>query len=440
MKLNLLNHTLFAIATLSIMNFSYGQKKGDKSVVLLNYTFEDFIDKSTAEISEAGGITLLDNMSATFKDRPADLFYGASDYGTGINMYGFAKPISAQEDNLTTNDRLYFSDAKAENLKYAGIVTYKPGKLAKEKTYISIAFTDAKGKPVKMTPGKTYCVEMAVSLAEASKYATNNIGLMFPKNISELSDMENDGFINAEEGRMMLNYKNRVYNSYSGWDKVCGIYKAKGDETGVVIGNFYPNEKTNAEVQKKITKLEDGAEARTVVPIAYYFIDNVRIKEVDNKTECHCFKADTVETKYEFSTVVYSKEPVVSDKMTLAEKMAVHTAYYSFGKATLTATGKNCVNYIAEQLNANPTLKITVIAHNDVEEERMSVELEELISMDKQRGDLVKALLIKAGITEDRISVEYKGSTINNALESDSDDEDELKWAKNRRIEFRIGN
>lgn len=300
-----------------------------------------------------------------------------------------------------------------------------------------------------MTPGKFYCVEMSISLAEASKYATNNIGMMFVKNFVEYEkiEMATGGQLNFEEGRLMMNYKNRVYNSYSDWDKVCGMYKAKGDETGVVIGNFMFNDKTTAMVQKKITKLESGAEGVAILPMAYYYIDNIRIKEVANKTECHCFKADTAAASYEFSAVVMTIEPVISDKMTIAEKIGAQTIYYGFGKSNLSATGRSSIDYVIEQMKANPNVKVTVLTHNDEEEDRASEEYEDLKAdlenMDEKRGELIKALMLKAGISEGRFTIDAKGASMPNTKEGSSDEDasdKELQWARNRRVEFVVQN
>jgi outer membrane protein OmpA-like peptidoglycan-associated protein len=449
MKRNQLNLAAITLLILLVSNAAFAQKKGDKSALFLNSTFEDFKDKSISEISEPGQIIAIEGLEPTIVEYPADIFFGSGDYGAGQNIYGFAAPKNPKDESLTTNDRLLFINPKAENNAYAGIVTYKPGKLQKEKTYITIPFVDAKGKLKKMTPGKFYCVEMSISLAEASKYATNNIGMMFVKNHAEYEkiEMATGGQVNFEEGRLITNYKNRVYNSYSDWDKVCNVYKAKGDETGVVIGNFMINDKTTAMVQKKITKLETGAEAATLLPLAYYYIDNIRIKEVANKTECNCFKADTAAASYEYSTVVMTIEPVVSDKMTIAEKIGAQTIYYAFGKSNLSSTGKSSIDYVIEQMKANPNVKVTVLTHNDEEEDRAAEEFEDLKedleNMDEKRGELIKALLIKGGISESRFMIDPKGASMPNTKEASSDEDPsdkELQWARNRRVEFVVQN
>lgn len=299
---------------------------------------------------------------------------------------------------------------------------------------------------------------MSISLAEASKYATNNIGIMFVKEPSqyqvELAEGEESGPINVEADRIMYNYKNKVYDSYSGWDKVCGVYVAKGDEQGLVIGNFLINDKTLAVQQKKIATGKQERDASTgelsqipaVLPMAYYFIDNIRIKEVDEKELCNCVKADTSASAVEYSKVVITKEPVVSDKMTDSAKVAAQVIYYAFGDKKANEVGKACIEYVAEYLKANPSKKLIIHAHNDELEDSLATAYEELReeleNLDEKRGDYIKTRLMeKYGISEDRIIIIAENASKPNEAEMTEDDDPndrELKLAYNRRVEFRV--
>jgi outer membrane protein OmpA-like peptidoglycan-associated protein len=252
----------------------------------------------------------------------------------------------------------------------------------------------------------------------------------------------------------MYNYKNKVYDSYSGWDKVCGVYVAKGDEQGLVIGNFLINDKTLAVQQKKIATGKQERDASTgelsqipaVLPMAYYFIDNIRIKEVDEKELCNCVKADTSASAVEYSKVVITKEPVVSDKMTDSAKVAAQVIYYAFGDKKANEVGKACIEYVAEYLKANPSKKLIIHAHNDELEDSLATAYEELReeleNLDEKRGDYIKTRLMeKYGISEDRIIIIAENASKPNEAEMTEDDDPndrELKLAYNRRVEFRV--
>jgi outer membrane protein OmpA-like peptidoglycan-associated protein len=57
--------------------------------------------------------------------------------------------------------------------------------------------------------------------------------------------------------------------------------------------------------------------------------------------------------------------------------------------------------------------------------------------MARQRAEAIKNYFVKQGITEDRIVVDSNGSTIS-SLEIQSDDDNEVRDAKNRRVMFEV--
>ena len=123
----------------------------------------------------------------------ADIFNRNSpgDYGVGINIYGDEIPVEASFERLNETDKnLFDKGLKGGGDGFAGIVTYKPGKLSKERSYITIPFVSGKDK-LKMTKGMKYCVEFWVSLGESSKYASNNIQMLFSKDLLKDIPLEN---------------------------------------------------------------------------------------------------------------------------------------------------------------------------------------------------------------------------------------------------------
>ena len=458
MKRNIFNGLVLCASLVLSFHVAAQGKKGEKSARFFKYTFDEF-SSDDVEVSEPGQISLLKGLKAS-TSFPADVFYGAGEFGAGVNMYGFALPVDPKTERFEGNDKNTFittDDIKDGNKGYAGIITYKPGKLQKEKSFITIPFFEGKTQKI-MIKGKKYCVEMSISLAEASKYATNNIGMMFVKEPSqyqiELAEGEESGPINVEANRIMYNYKNRVYDSYSGWDKVCGVYVAKGDEKGVVIGNFLFNEQTLAVLQKKIAVNKQERDPATgeytdipsVLAMAYYYIDNLRIKEMSDNEPCNCVKVDTSASQVEFSKVVITKEPVVSDKMTEKEKIAAQVIYYAFGDKKANEVGKACIEYVAEYLKANPSKKVIIYAHNDETEDSLATAFEDLResleNLDEQRGEYIKTRLMeKYEISENQITIIAENADKPNEAEMSDDptsEDRELKLAYNRRVVFEL--
>ena len=411
------------------LNAQQRRGNGDKTKAFLNFTFEVFEDETT--ISEPMQISMLKNVSSP-TDIGADIFNKNSpgEFCTVQNMYGKEEPITASTEKLSETDiNLFDPERTGGGEGYAGIVTYKPGKLSKERSYITIPFMVGKDQ-IKMTKGMKYCVEFSVSLGESSKYASNNIQMMFsPKDY--IGD-DNKGIIAREAGRTLSNYKNKVYSGFFGWEKVCAMYEAKGDETCIIIGNFEINDQTKVEVQKKPKDSENE-----VIAHSYYFIDNVRIKEVSDKKECNCYAADTEDVLEVYSTLIYDKTPILTDKMTIDQKIKEQVAYFGFGKKSYTPSGKEAFNYIIAAMNENSSMRIKITGHNDRKEDEVAEQNQELINMARQRADAIKNYFVKQGIAEGRIDVDSNGSTIS-SLEIQSDDDNEVRDAKNRRVMFEV--
>jgi outer membrane protein OmpA-like peptidoglycan-associated protein len=433
------------------------QGKNDKNAtsVILNFTFESFNDKEV-EVSEPGQIGLLKGIKPS-SQYVADVFKGSGDFGAGSNVYGYAKPMAFNQEKFEGNDAALFSkDAIVDpNNAYAGIVTYKQGKLAKERTYITIPFVKGKTQ-LTMTAGKLYCIEMSVSLAEASKFSSNNIGMMFVKNAADyqtenIEEPSGPFYDDNAAGRVIYNYKNRIYNAYGGWDKVCNVYKAKGDEKAVVIGNFAMNEKTKYEVNKKVDpkKMEmDGEELAAVPalqPMAYYYIDNIRIKEVDSKDKCYCMKRDTT-TMIQLSRTVITKDLVISEKLSEVQNIEAQVIYYAQGEAKPDETGKEIIDLLGKYLQENEGVSVEIISHNDRAEDSLALEysddedmVEQFSNLSEKRLDYIKSRLVeKYEISASRIIGSAKGADNENTKETPKDADDDMKFAYNRRVTFVI--
>jgi outer membrane protein OmpA-like peptidoglycan-associated protein len=455
-----LNSWVLVLSFFGLTTIALAQKKGDKSARFLNYTF-DRLKNSDEQISDAGQIGLFKNLEPSSKV-PADAFYGTGDYGVGLNIYGYAKPKAFADEKFEGDDANLFRYGD-QNLGYAGIITFKQGKVASERSYITIPFLDETGKKqVKMVAGKMYCIEMMVSLAEASKFSTNNIGIMFVKNVTSYQSVKSEEgspeggpyYDDNSSGRVIYNTKNRVYNAYGDWDKVCNIYRAKGDETGLVIGNFMMNEKTKYETNKKIDAKkmemdgEENAAVPSVLPMAYYFIDNVRIKEVDTKEKCYCIKRDTT-SMIQVSRTVISNALVVSEKKSQKENIEAQILYYGQGENKPDETGKEIIELLGLYLKENTDASVEIIAHNDRAEDSLALEyfddedvVEKFSNLSEKRAMYIKERLMeKYEISSSQISITTNGAedpNENEMPEKGKGIEEDLKLAYNRRVTFLI--
>jgi gliding motility-associated-like protein len=128
------------------------------------------------------------------------------------------------------------------------------------------------GLKKQLSLGKTYCVTYYVSLAEYSRYACSNIGVIFSQDsivdhnpiFPPTPIVSNPSF---ESTSIILDTIN--------WTKIEGLYYATGTERFITLGNFRPDANTNNVQVKPLMPLSnDNA--------AYYYIDDVSVVEINS--------------------------------------------------------------------------------------------------------------------------------------------------------------
>ncbi|MFM6935336.1 MAG: OmpA family protein [Flavobacteriales bacterium] len=401
---------LTVVAMMSVST-SFAQKsKKTNEKEILNMTFEHVKGE---DVTELNNIDVIGKGVTSPTELKADVFHkeASGDVAIPTNVYGKEDPTTENGGNV-----------------YTGIVAYKPGKTAGERSYITIQLMK-NDSPVTLKKGLTYCVEYSLSLSESSKFACNNLAAYFSK---ENPGTGEPGAIYVGTDHVMKGQMNKVHNSFFGWEKVCNTYTAKGDEKYITIGNFDRNETTKFEAVKKPKESEADPIAH-----AYYYIDNVVIRLVDNVSECACYNARPPKIEDSFSTLIYDKAPEITEKMTVDKKIEAHSIYFRQGKASLTENAKENMNFVIEQMNANPAMKIEITGHNDELEVKASKENEDYLDLDRKRVAVAVKYFIAQGIAEDRIVKTYKGTSTPSA-EIVEDDEQDVKDAKCRRVEFRV--
>ena len=342
---------------------------------------------------------------------------------------GWTSPTGARADlfvpgkspEINTPENIYGKEQAHDGSNYAGIVAFSYGK-KEPRTYLTAKLN----APLKK--GMKYCIKFYVSLAEASKYASNNLGINFSKKPASTGDkvpifVETFHFLGIENDRKKIN---QTYN----WYQVCGNFEAEGGEKFITIGNFADEEKikTDYETNKKPKDMKNDQ-----IIAAYYYIDNISVVMLNTGEKCECMK----EAVTEYSSTVYQKAIPLNDKMTVNQKIEAQATFYAFGKTNLTPVGKETLDFIAEQLKSNPEMKVQVSGHSDAEEDKVGVEKPEYANMAEKRTNSVVQYLVEKGITEDRLISSPEGSSIPNEENMEGDDDD-LKMARNRRVTFKV--
>jgi len=300
------------------------------------------------------------------------------------------------------------TEAPMEGVNYAGIRTFSYG--GKEpRNYIS-----AKLK-VPLTKDAKYCVTFYISLAEGSKYASNNVGMNFSKKQYNID--ENKSIITPTH---IMHKDNPVFNAYFGWDEICGVYTAEGGEKFITIGNFFSDAETKSERLKGLKEFTG-----TTVVSSYYFVDNISVKRIDDESECKC-KQDENEI---VTKVIYEVAPVNAADMKDNLVMEYSMVYFGYGTADLTDGASGHLENIVTVMNRNTTCKVKLTAHVDSDEAADS----DITDLDIARAEAIKAYLMEKGIDGARIIIETKAASV----PADSS-ATELGQAKNRRVGFTL--
>jgi outer membrane protein OmpA-like peptidoglycan-associated protein len=385
-----------------------GGKKANEKEIL----YQDFEKTKKEVVGELGAIELAEGLSSPTEIK-ADLFMteASGDVGVPLNVYGTEAP-----------------SAEGGGQNYAGAIFYKPGKLAAERSYITVPIMKGT-EQLTLKKGLKYCVEFSVSLAESSKFATNNISALFSK---EVLGNGSPGAIYNNSDKIIRAQNNKIYNGFYGWEKVCAVYTAKGDEKFITIGNFDKNETTKFEAVKK--PKESEAE---VIAHAYYYVDNVIITVIDNVAECKCFDSRKPKVEETFSTMLYTNTPEISDKMTKNQIIEAHTVYFRAGKSSISDNAKDMMDFVIEEMKMDKALSIDIIGHNDKLEDKAGEENPDFEDMARKRANAVAKYFIAAGIEETRLNKVYKGAAEPNPGIAEDDDE-ETQDAKNRYVSFKV--
>ena len=358
----------------------------DMNNLVENPSFE----QTEGRLKRAGGITVAVGWMSPTK-ASADLFAGKVKEGFG-----------------TPNNNLGVEEAQ-DGENYAGIRVFSYND-KEARNYIS--------SKLKMTLKKDqkYCVTFYVNLAEASKYAANNIGVNFSKKQYNISEAKS-----IMTSTSVMHKDNPVFSGQFGWDQICGVYKAKGGEKFITIGNFSANGTTENKRLKK-SKTFSGAS----VVSAYYFIDNISVVAIDEESECIC-EADARKPETKF---IYEIAPVSTEGMEPAQVAQFTTIYFGYGDSEITSTNtKAHLQNILKIMLENNRAKVMVSGHMDENE----AEDPELVGLGEKRAEAVRLFLMENGINYTRVLSEDKKDT----MPADNSATD-LAKAKNRRVTFTI--
>lgn len=328
---------------------------------------------------------------------------------TDVNADVFGEGAKGDKVGIPVNN--YGKQDPAGGLCYAGFRAYsKDPKL--KRNYLEVKL------PRPLDRDVMYCVSFDISLADLSRYAVNEIGVVVSDRKIEQPN-NGDMILNAD----IKHKTNKVFQYMEGWEKFCGTFVGTGQEEYILIGGF--GGRNSMEIEK--VSRPSGISG-AVVNHAYYYIDNVSVLEIQAKSQCKCSKADERDMD-----LVYGSSSVVDEDMSDDEKIKSSVVYYAFLKRTPTGAGKATVNTVIDVLKANPDMTINIVGHSDDDERSEGAVNPRYKRIGKNRADQVRRLMEGAGIASARITVTDM-SNMDPANTRDS----EISRAQNRRVTFEL--
>lgn len=171
--------------------------------------------------------------------------------------------------SIPEND--YGEEKPMEGTSYVGIYAYSY-KNKEPRTYLQVKLTE------KMKAGAEYCVKYHVSLADLSKYATNHLAAALTEKAVTANNSDILKFDNFIESKRLTVYDKQFY-----WTPICGVYKAKGGEEYLTLGNFTEDEKLKT-LKVKRPRGFNKPQKYT----AYYYVDNVSVTPIEEADKCNC--------------------------------------------------------------------------------------------------------------------------------------------------------
>jgi outer membrane protein OmpA-like peptidoglycan-associated protein len=189
--------------------------------------------------------------------------------GTPDYFHACSDSMAGVPDNFAGHMPAYEGDA------YIGLIlrevfidSVSPRKVSRE--YITIELNH----PLDFR--KLYCFKLQYALAYRSSFAFDALGMSLTREKLKSWDA---GLLDAEP--LVFNTPGHIMKNKSEWHELCGVFRARGRESFLTIGNFCPNLKTH--YYENTDSLADSS-----FVYAYYYIDDVKLYEIENPFECGC--------------------------------------------------------------------------------------------------------------------------------------------------------
>ncbi|MEM7162814.1 MAG: OmpA family protein [Bacteroidota bacterium] len=294
-----------------------------------------------------------------------------------------------------------FGEEKAKDgNSYIGLISFSPSK-RNYREYMQSKLI----KPLEKD--QLYCVEFYTSLADNAQFLIDGLGIHFSKNKVKT---QNDKLIpvQAQINNPSLNYLDNT----KGWTLLSDVYTAAGNENYITIGNFHRDRDLKIR-QRNVKDLKNLNH-----DYAYYYIDQLSVRPIETKKECSC--------TFELARKEIEERPAFEENS--YKNISIETVLFDFDETVISREEQMRLNDVINLMKVNPYIMLEVIGHTDVIGDKNYNK-----NLSEQRASAVMQFLKDRGIAEDRIKMNYFGSS--KPIASNRTNEGR---SKNRRVEFLV--
>jgi outer membrane protein OmpA-like peptidoglycan-associated protein len=318
----------------------------------------------------------------------------------------------APADSLTSAPRNYMGDQTAmSGSAYAGIRTWSYAN-KDPRSYIRTRLKT----PLKKDT--LYCVRFYVSLADLSKYATNELAVYLTNAVVDKKDAQSLTFT----PHVPLD-RTKIYADMFSWQGVCGVFQGQGFENNLIIGNFAASERTDNQKTKR-----PKGENRMQLPVAYYYVDNVEVYSIKDRSQCKCEQIKDAESEF-----IFSRKGAPNPTWKAAQRVDAQVFYFKRFQRLMDPSMDPFLNDLVNDLKADAALKVRLVGHTDATELERTRVRPVLAELGKERAEAVRDALVEAGIDAGRITV--VGKAADDAADTTGT---EIGMSKNRRVEVEL--
>jgi outer membrane protein OmpA-like peptidoglycan-associated protein len=222
-----------------------------------------------------------------------------------------------------------------------------------------------------------------------------------------------------------LVFNNFYIENKDGWTILQGIYRAKGGEDYLAIGNFQTKfEEQYRQYDVPLSIRED--KSIDIFNNAYYYIDDVSLFPISDSLQCK-----SNQKKHEKSVEgpdLHFSDSLFLNSIEINEPVVLNNIYFELDKAELLPASYNELNRLVGFLQKNLQMKIKIAGHTD-----STGTAEYNKNLSRARAKAVVEYLKANGIDSTRLCYQGYGST-----KPLDDNQTKKGRARNRRVEFII--